>query len=538
MFVYSHRPLIENVESPEEVRQVDLVPTLASIMGVPIPFSNVGSVVISALPSFALKPDLTSNWEFVISSLWTNIKQITLYIQEYAKTKEQFPVEKLAEITNNFQKLRLQVENVGNEEELLSFVKDSSAFMHNVREMCEQVWAQFDSYAMSRGLVLHFLLLAFTFIIIEGIPIQLLDTVVDSIYVYLAYGGVVFCAIVLSLLKVFDILVDIEQVFYFSVDIVSIAFLAVIVVLNWGVISNHWYDLSKTSNSVNVICRLITLFSVLSLFSNSFIINESYMSSFLLVSLVVVLVLETKSEVGKKTSKSYELVSSVKLFLFSHRGKILLLAFVLFLLLRFSLVFVNCRPEQNCVIDRPMLTDSSRCLITIVLIAVFITAARLYLRTSGNLVGFSPTVFMSRYAPTAIVIATGGFWVLQSLPNKTQHKLFEPWQLQILPRFALCLLLLAFTTLMLRPLSVYHLSRRSDTLIPYDNVIPALFNQLKVIVNWNIPRSNTFIHLILSSYYSYYLNQMCICMVFLFYIFVVSDMTVHQVVRVATIKAL
>lgn len=480
MFVYSHRPFLENVESLEEVRQVDLVPTLASIMGVPIPFSNVGSVVISALPSFGLKPDLSSNWEFVIISLWTNIKQITLYIQEYAKTKEQFPVEKLTEITNNFQKLRLQVESVGNEEELLTFIKDATVFMHSVREMCEQVWAQFDSFAMSRGLVLHFLLLAFLFIIIEGIPVQLLDTVVDSIYVYLAYGGVVICAIVLSLLKFFEFLVDIEQVFYFSADIISIVFLTIIVILNWSIICGHWYDLSQISNSKNVICRLITLFSVLSLFSNSFIINESYMSSFLLVSLIVVLVLETKCEVSKKTSKSFDLAHSVKSFLFSVRGKVFLLVFILFLLLRFSLVFVNCRPEQNCVTERPMLTDSSRCLITIVLIAVFITAARLYLRTSGNLVGFSPTVFMSRYAPTAIVIATGGFWVLQSLPNKTQHKLFEPWQLQILPRFALCLLLLAFSTLILRPLSVYHLSRRSDTLIPYDNVIPALFNQLKV----------------------------------------------------------
>lgn len=480
MFVYSHRPLINSVKLPEEVRQVDLVPTLASILGVPIPFSNVGSVVLGALPSFALKPDVFSNWEFVMISLWTNVKQITLYIQEYAKTKEQFPLDKLTEITDNFQKLRLQVSYIGSEEELLAFINDSTVFMHGVREMCQQVWAQFDSYAMSRGLVLHFLMLILMFILVEGIPVEMLDTIVDNMYVYFTYGGVFACALILGLLKFFNIIIEMEQSFYFMADVVSVAFLATMVIFNWATISGHWYDRSKHSGAVNVICRLITLFSVIGLFSNSFIISESYTSGFLLVSLVFLCYLETKYEIGKKINKLFDLVSSIKSFLFSKRGKTILFMVIFFVTLRFSILFVICRPEQNCEVERPMLTDSTRCLITIVLVAMFITAVRLYLRTSGNLVGFSPTVFMSRYAPTAIIVATGGFWVLQSLPSKTQHKLFEPWQLRMLPRFSLGLLLVAFTTLVLRPLSVYHLRKRSDALVPYDNVIPALFNQLKV----------------------------------------------------------
>uniref|UniRef100_A0A1B6K3N9 Uncharacterized protein n=3 Tax=Homalodisca liturata TaxID=320908 RepID=A0A1B6K3N9_9HEMI len=482
MFVYSHRPLIMNVKPVEEVKQVDLVPTLASILGVAIPFSNVGSVVINALPSFSAEPNLASNWEYVITALWTNIKQITLYIQEYAKTKEQFSTERLVGINNDFQKLRMQVESIGSEEELLLFIEDSTNFMHGVREMCAEVWAQFDSYAMSRGLVLYFLLLALAFIVIEGIPIGYLDAVIDSIFLHLAYGSVLTSLLVLGALKYIEFLPDIEQLFYFCACTISIIFLAVIVILNWSTISAHWYELSKSSNSISVICRLITLFSVVGLFSNSFIINESYTCSFLITSLVFVSVLDVKGEIPKKVNKAFELTSSVKSFLYSLRGKLLLLLFVLFILIRFSLVYINCRVEQNCVIEKPVLSDSSRCLLTVVLIAVFITAARLYLRSSGNLVGFSPTVFVSRYAPTAIVIATSGFWILQSLPRKTQYKLFEPWQLQILPRTAMCLLLVGFLTLFIRPLSVYHVSRRSDSMIPYDNIIPALFNQLKEVM--------------------------------------------------------
>lgn len=479
MFVHSHRPLIQNVSPVEEIRQVDLVPTLSSILGVPIPFSNLGKVVVNALPSFAMKPDLANNWEFVLTALWTNIKQITLYIQEYAKTKEQLPANELFEINSNFQSLRAQIISIGNKEELLMFVNESSVFSSRVRQMCEQIWARFDSYAMSRGLVLHFLLLAFTFIITEGFPIQYLDTIVDSIFVKLAYGSVVLSLVVLGVLKYCDILFDIEQLCYFCVCTFSIIFLAVIIISDWSIISSNWYDLSKSSNPTNVFCRLVTLFSVACLFSNSYVINESFTCLFLVISLMFVSVIEVKGEIPKKTAKAFDLMNSLKSVLFSLRGKLLMLLFVLFLLLRFSNMYINCRVEQNCIVEKPFLTESSRCLTTVVFIAVFITVARLYLRSAGNLVGFSPTVFISRYAPTAIVIATSGFWILQALPRKTQYKLFEPWQLQILPRTAMCLLLGGLMTLFIRPLSVYHLSRQNGSQIPYDNIIPALFNQLK-----------------------------------------------------------
>ncbi|XP_054277929.1 GPI ethanolamine phosphate transferase 3-like [Macrosteles quadrilineatus] len=482
MFVYSNRAFIKDIDPVEEVRQVDLVPTLASIMGTAIPFSNLGKVVVNVLPSFSLKSDLSSNWEYILIALWTNIKQVTLYIQEYAKTKEEFPTEKLAEITDVYKKLRLQVEGISGEEELLIFINDSTLFMHDVREMCAQVWAQYDTMAMSRGLVLYFLLVAFAFIVIEGTPIHELDGIIDCVLIHAAYGLVIISLVVLGLLRYLDVLQDAEQLVYFCVCTLSVVCLCIIVIINWSSIACHWYEMSKSSNLASVFCRLITLFSFAGLFSNSYIINETFTCHFLLISLVFVSMLEVKGEIPKKVAKTFELLQSLKSFLFTSRGKALSLVFVLFLLLRISAIYIVCRVEQNCVLSKPLLTESSRCLLTIVFIAVFITAARLYLRSCGNLVGFSPTVFVSRYAPTAIVIATGGFWILQSLPHKTQHKLLEPWQLQILPRTAMCLLIVGLSTLFIRPLSVYHVSRHSNNFIPYDNIIPALFNQLKEVM--------------------------------------------------------
>lgn len=477
MFVYSPRPFIKNIQPVDEVRQVDLVPTLASIMGVPIPFSSVGSIILNVLPSFGSKSDLKSNWEYVVTALWTNIKQMTLYIQEYAANKEQFPPEKLVEINNNFQQLRMMVESIGDEDELLKFIGDSYDFMRSVRQMCEEVWAQFDTSAMSRGLVLYFLLLAFAFILIEGLPSHYLDEVVENIITYLAYAAVILIGLVQCVLNYLDILPDIEQSFYFCACTFSMTFLAFVGISHWPIITNNWYNISKTSNIVNVMCRLIMLFSVVGLFSNSFIINEAFITSFLVTGIVFMSVLEIKGETPKKVTKTFDIFSLLKTFIYSSRGRAFMLSFVFFALLRFSLLYVVCRPEQNCVIEKPMLSDSTRCLLSIVFIALFITCVRLYLRSAGNLVGISPTVFVSRYASTAVVIATGGFWVLQALPRSTQHKLFEPWQLTVLPRTAVCILLASLALLLVRPLSVYHLSR--TTAVSHDNLIPALFNQLK-----------------------------------------------------------
>lgn len=480
MFVYSPRPFITNIQPVDEVRQVDLVPTLASILGVPIPFSNVGSIILNVLPSFGSKSDLKSNWEYVVTAFWTNIKQITLYIQEYAENKDEFPPEKLVEINNNFQQLRMMVENIADENELLNFISDSYGFMGSVRRMCEEAWAQFDTSAMSRGLVLYFLLLAFAFIIIEGLPIHYLDEVVENIITYLAYAVVLLIGVVIWVLKYLDKLQEIEQNFYFCACTFSMMFLVFVGISHWPVITNNWYNLSKTSTIVNVICRLIMLFSVIGLFSNSFIINEAFISSFLATAIVFTSILDIKGDTPKKVTKTFDLFSSLKLFLYSSRGRAVMLSFVFFAVVRFSLLYVVCRPEQNCTIEKPILSDSTRCLLSIVFIALFITCVRLYLRSAGNLVGISPTVFVSRYASTAVVIATGGYWVLQALPRNTQHKLFEPWQLTVLPRTAMCILLASLALLLVRPLSVYHLSR--TTAVSHDNLIPALFNQLKEVL--------------------------------------------------------
>ena len=63
--------------SPAEVSQVDLVPTLALLLGVPIPQNSLGSVVLPALHTYPLNLQM--------SALYVNAQQLSkVFIENVA----------------------------------------------------------------------------------------------------------------------------------------------------------------------------------------------------------------------------------------------------------------------------------------------------------------------------------------------------------------------------------------------------------------------------------------------------------------------
>uniref|UniRef100_A0A1B6CPU1 Uncharacterized protein n=1 Tax=Clastoptera arizonana TaxID=38151 RepID=A0A1B6CPU1_9HEMI len=477
MFTYfPNQTLISEPTEFDSVRQVDLVPTIATILGVPIPYSNVGCLILNALPALKTTSDLVGNWEIVVMSLWSNVKQVTLYLQEYSKTNQQFPQAKFKKLLKEFQSLKVKVANMTTEEQLKDFVLSSKNYLVLVREMCEDVWVQFDSFSISRGLVLVFLTLALIFLLIEGIPFDKVKTLLEGRFLSYAYGSILLSIITAYILVYLQFNIKKELTIYFNSCTSAIAILSVLIVHHWGLICANWYNLSKAKNNLNIYSRIIFLISAVGLFSNSYVVEESSVVSFLLISILWASITDVKLEYQKKsTKKSY---FSWNDLLYSLPAKLFFLILLLTILLRFSWKYRRCREEQNCKIEKLMISNSSQCLLTIVSIAAFITSVRLCLRSFGNLVGFSPTLFISRYAPTVIVICTSGFWILHSLPRQTQYKLIEPWQLQILPRTAFSLIISGIIILFIRPLSIYHVTEQNEP-IPQNNVIPALFKQLK-----------------------------------------------------------
>ena len=94
-------------ETEAQIRQVDLVPTLAMLMGIPIPFSNMGQVLNDLYPN---SDDLTSQSSFEMQMLHDNhlnTLQILNYFYKYQKQSHIADQQEMAKI----EKLAQEVEN-------------------------------------------------------------------------------------------------------------------------------------------------------------------------------------------------------------------------------------------------------------------------------------------------------------------------------------------------------------------------------------------------------------------------------------------
>lgn len=279
MFVYSKQPLVR-IDFDTTIRQIDLVPTLSTILGVPIPYSNLGSIVLDSLPDSNY-----SLWQALLFSTWANTQQITDYINQYASESTTFDSDKLRAAREKFALLNARVRTVKDEYELASFVKSARDYMLFLRQMCEEVWVKFDSFSMSRGLLLTFLTIFFVYLTISGIPAQRLPEIFVSPFIPCSYG-----AVIISGFSTYLILSDELNLIFFVTGIVSVFMLAVLVIQNWTVIALNWYSVSKKRNLTFMVYRISLLFSVGCLFSNSYIVEEDNVSLFLTLTLLLVTV--------------------------------------------------------------------------------------------------------------------------------------------------------------------------------------------------------------------------------------------------------
>ncbi|KAK6630161.1 hypothetical protein RUM44_005717 [Polyplax serrata] len=501
LFVYSPVPFLSGniVVKTDSVYQVDIVPTLAAILGFAIPFSNLGKVILPALPQSRQNSnvnDINSDIQQALNILSINVEQIMLYINTYSRQIHAFSKGKVSSLLDRFHSLKWKLTTVNDNTSFKFYHKTAIEFLNYVRELCEEVWVQFDSFSMSRGLVLTFLLLAFTFFIIEGIPCSRLNSLLDGLFLWIAYSTVVVCVAVSIMLQTYKIVDDMYLLIYVSTLSISMLIMAIVVVQNWDEITMLWFNTYRNRDWSNVLTRFIHLCSLLLMFSNSFVIEEGSVLSFMLntaVWLVVYNINFQESELSTK-SKGNEKGSWLTKILSQTKVRSLLLAVIFTFLLRGSQYYWRCREEQKwCIIatDATKATTSFKsgrgnldAITPLAVLALFVSATRIWLRSCGNLVGFSPTVILVRYAPSVVVVCLGGFWVLQGLPQEARSKLFVPWQLQILPCTAFFLIGLTIFSLYVQPLCVYVMEKKSDVVSVYgnENIIPQLFHQVKKVI--------------------------------------------------------
>ncbi|KAM7077752.1 LOW QUALITY PROTEIN: GPI ethanolamine phosphate transferase 3 [Ciconia maguari] len=157
LFVYSKTSLFGTgpPEEPEAVPQVNLVPSVALLLGVPIPYSNIGEVM--AAVSVALQQ---------LSVYHINAKQVDCSLHSYSLVAHDLPAEQLQRLQELFSsaveehtQLLAQVQGATLvppelESRLGSLISCFQLYLQEAQAVCTQSWARFHPLCMVGGCTL------------------------------------------------------------------------------------------------------------------------------------------------------------------------------------------------------------------------------------------------------------------------------------------------------------------------------------------------------------------------------------------------
>ncbi|XP_053332259.1 GPI ethanolamine phosphate transferase 3 isoform X1 [Clarias gariepinus] len=467
LFLYSGSPLFPAPDAhqvePEVVPQTDLVPTLALMLGVPIPYSSVGQVM---LPLFPRNDSLDGAVGLSqVEALWINVKQVHRFLETYSSMAKDIPADSLSQLTAHFFQISSQYmssirDGTPPPPELVASMQD---YLSSVRETCRASWARFNPVKMATGL----LVLGFGCV---------LCYVISELSVVILQGAMLKAPVVAGL--VVGGAVAVGQVFTLGYIEVSWCLGAAVlfseVLFLWrarrvcprGRLS-HWRLLTPP--------LLILFLRFASLLSDSYVISEGRVVTFLLFSLCLyvpfqlnwdgLLVPAPSTDTQKPSGLiAPSLPSSV---VRRESGTVLVCVGVLVASLYLSLSFHSCREEQGACQPSVFLTPLSRVqdsrlrnvhyILSLASLSTWAFLLHRWLRHYGNLNCSGMVVFTARCLLPLSSICMALHWAVSATPEDTFRNLAELISLAqvILPRIIFGLLGLGMLLLWHDPIMVF-----------------------------------------------------------------------------------
>ncbi|XP_066507650.1 GPI ethanolamine phosphate transferase 3 [Hoplias malabaricus] len=474
LFLYSGSPLFPapglQVE-PEVVPQTDLVPTLALLLGVPIPYSNVGQVLVPLFPenSSVGAPAALSQTE----ALWINVKQVNRFLETYSHMAKDIPADSLSELQYHFSRLS---------SEYLDRVKEGSppsaelrvsmqAYLTSVRETCRASWARFNPLKMAGGLLVLGLACVVCFLLSELSLVVLQSGVLKVSVISGVLGGGAAVAVQLLVMG----FVEISWCLGGAALISELTFL-------WRVKRSVTRSSSCGPLSVWRLFTpplLVLLLRCCSLLSDSYVISEGRVVTFLLFTLGLYVPLRLNwdgllmSSSPADSQKAAGLLPAALPPSVVRRESTALLVSVGVLVgcLYLSLSFHSCREEQGSCQPSVFLTPLSRVqesrmrnlyyVLSLASLSGWAFLLHRWLRHFGNLNVPSVAVFTARFLLPLASICMGLHWAVSATPEDSFRNLAEliSFAQIVLPRLVLGLLALGLLLLWLDPLTVFLKSR-------------------------------------------------------------------------------
>ncbi|XP_018013651.1 GPI ethanolamine phosphate transferase 3 [Hyalella azteca] len=474
-------------QTPHLIQQVSLVPTVSLLLGVPIPYSSIGSVV----------PQLFGSLQDQVMALSLNVKQVHRYLSHYNDkfSSNRFPLsmwQKLVSLKVDIDDIgRINLSNSTHLEAYKSSLKEEAVgkdleqiknhllmrrkslyeeYLSLAKAMCEEVWATFDVTAMAGGIFL--MIVALTNLAIISLSL----TKKEEIFTYFFKGNCAICTIIMFTLLLRS---------WLPLPVLNFipAFLAGVVVV---------FHASKV-NSLSVYAAYKDLWPLLifgfvccSSFSNSFVVHEDAVIGFSLVSLLaystlrLLLIHKTRTfEKGK--IKNQASISSVLAYIAVS------VFIVVGVAVRWSSSYRRCREEQSsCEPSTNYLPLSSidsalqnkRFFIGVFLLILTVSLPRQWLSYCGNLNGMRAAVFVYRNATIICGVMIATYWALDAVPKPSALILTY---MNYPPRVIYALAAITILITFVKPLLIFqlHKNKRQYNVTNAHMLIPELFNNLK-----------------------------------------------------------
>jgi len=154
VFGRGHNGFLEPPATAKErpVGQIDLVPTLSLLLGMPIPFNNLGAPISEAFVGPG-KPD----WQNLAAVNALSASQIGRYQEEYSRARglddTLFSLPQ-GMLRNGLQSWQEAVKLVRAGERYISAFRQFSRYQYETLQICRSLWARFDVPSMMQGIAI------------------------------------------------------------------------------------------------------------------------------------------------------------------------------------------------------------------------------------------------------------------------------------------------------------------------------------------------------------------------------------------------
>ncbi|XP_060752128.1 GPI ethanolamine phosphate transferase 3 isoform X2 [Tachysurus vachellii] len=468
LFLYSGSPLFparDTQVEPEVVPQTDLVPTLALLLGIPIPYSSMGQVMLPLFPSSLDAPVGLSQGE----ALWINVKQVHRFLETYSSMAKDIPEDSLSQLRTRFSQISDQYMSSIHDGTPAppQLVASMQEYLSSVRETCRASWARFNPLKMAAGLlvlgfgcILCYIISELSVVVLQGAMLK------TPVLAGLLVGGVV----------------AVGQIFFLGFAEVSWCLGAAVLCSEALFL---WLARRASPRGRLFHWRLLTppllalLLRCASLLSDSYVISEGRVVTFLLFSLGLYVPFQLNWDGLLLPSPSSDTQKPQSLLAPSlppsvvrrESGTLLVCTGVLVACLYLSLSFHSCREEQGTCQPSVFLTPLSRVqdsrlrnlhyILSLASLSAWSFLLHRWLRHYGNLNCKGVCVFTARCLLPLASVCMGLHWAVSATPEDTFRNLAELIRLAqvILPRLVFGLLGLGMLLLWLDPLTVFLKSR-------------------------------------------------------------------------------